>query len=603
MSEAVKLTEEPSYSDCIKLAYIEPIRTVTIIDDNYPTIDTLIQRELEAFQDSGDGKDIEERNRKWSKKGFEPLKALIKVCRHPSRSWGVDVYDGQTPDISDSRHINNSDLVILDYNLDPNTPTSGDKAVNCLRMLAKNNHFNLIIVHTSGEEVEIKDVFSDLISSLLNFSPESYFSFDKMERVNDFFDELEVLDDELKNRLLNSINQLDAIKIFEEKAFAPTLMKPGGILYSEKGDVVAALKDSQGVGPREVVWWLVNEKLKSLVNLIDGFDGQVTSWKYNDDCNWIASGRLFVTVVKKDSNQMGELPNKLLKALGDFEPSPLLLLMARMRFELEESGLLEATAIASKSDVQAAWLYQLLSANELSKDAVCNQILENHWDSMSMATRNSLRIFSKKMTDSLNGRHSDLIAKFFGQKVVDCPHGSVLALNAYQCSKEVSREHLTTGHILKIDDMYWVCLSPACDLVPDREKRGWSVRLGDSNMPFKAVKLEAVNSSIAIEDVSSNNYIFLNINGEYKTFEIPHGKSIKPQWEQMFALNDGKFIENTLDLQRIYDSEGGGLKFKTYNNIQVVSELRYEYALNLLQRLGSTLTRIGLSYEKKLWEL
>lgn len=35
---------------------------------------------------------------------------------------------------------------------------------------------------------------------------------------------------------------------------------------------------------------------------------------------------------------------------------------------------------------------------------------------------------------------------------------------------------------------------------------------------------------------------------------------------------------------------------QTPYSARVVAQLRYEYALNLVQRLGGTLTRIGLDY-------
>ncbi|HUY04338.1 MAG TPA: hypothetical protein VMV33_13730, partial [Rhodocyclaceae bacterium] len=71
-----------------------------------------------------------------------------------------------------------------------------------------------------------------------------------------------------------------------------------------------------------------------------------------------------------------------------------------------------------------------------------------------------------------------------------------------------------------------------------------------------------------------------------------------PRWEQMFAKNSGVFedLDRRLTIADLSASGNGELAAASTTG-QVVAQLRYEYALNLLQRLGTNLSRIGLDFQ------
>jgi len=101
---------------------------------------------------------------------------------------------------------------------------------------------------------------------------------------------------------------------------------------------------------------------------------------------------------------------------------------------------------------------------------------------------------------------------------------------------------LTAGHILelgndKADKEYWICLSRACDLVPAQKTSGLFGRVKGS-MPFTIVQLTKTGGSKALEDVSHNIYLFLNIHNEINTFFHPGGQLQTPLvWGQIIAEN------------------------------------------------------------------
>ena len=65
----------------------------------------------------------------------------------------------------------------------------------------------------------------------------------------------------------------------------------------------------------------------------------------------------------------------------------------------------------------------------------------------------------------------------------------------------------------------------------------------------------------------------------------------------MFAINQGIFTgyDKNISLRRIDSQQEQLVVLET--SAQVVAHLRYEYALNLLQRLAVSLSRVGLDFQ------
>ena len=111
MSENMaQLTTE--YTDFIREAYIDPIRTVVVVDDEFPSLDGLIRRETNktsAAPNIGS-----ESGLLWSSKDIARVSEILDVCRKPDRHWLVDIHDAHTVPIENETtfapHLHQSDL-------------------------------------------------------------------------------------------------------------------------------------------------------------------------------------------------------------------------------------------------------------------------------------------------------------------------------------------------------------------------------------------------------------------------------------------------------------------------------------------------------------
>lgn len=158
------MAEVDTFESLVHEAFIAPLRSVLIVDDQYPTWEEIFNSKITSETHSAE---IEaSSNRKvWQDTGnaAEILK-LISKFRSQKPGFIIDIHDGvsknsientvstsETPsELAD--HLHQSDLLILDYNLEgPEAGTGGDIARAILSSVLDNQHFNLVVIHTSED--------------------------------------------------------------------------------------------------------------------------------------------------------------------------------------------------------------------------------------------------------------------------------------------------------------------------------------------------------------------------------------------------------------------------------------------------------------------
>ncbi|MCH1921636.1 response regulator receiver domain, partial [Shewanella sp. A3A] len=386
-----------TYQDLINEAFIDPIRTVTVIDDEYPTFKEL----LEGFNDEG-----------FSLGGnIERLKKISEMC-HNTHKWSLDVFNGKSPRIGGndyiSEHLNHSDLVILDYHLD-GEPTSdnGERARNIIKNLDSNNHFNIILVHTKGVDEDIKEVYEEILFDLHNVKIPAFLIVDD--------DNLSLIEDWLDNNndgegyswLEHSLGfeKTKLLKLLECKVdkIALGFKNPNHIFYPYKEQISAIANDS-GVSTDDLIKWRLLEICnQQQISFSDASRGDLIWDLPEGEANFIATGRVFVSVIRKVSDDPEtELYQALCNSLKKYNASPMHLLMAKIRHEIDERGFEQAQSIIANRQAQAGWLFTLLSSS--SDNFVHDKAIDLHWEQLGRASKSSLRAFSHKISNVLSGQ-------------------------------------------------------------------------------------------------------------------------------------------------------------------------------------------------------
>ncbi|MDR3571142.1 MAG: response regulator receiver domain [Candidatus Pacebacteria bacterium] len=647
---------EQEYEKLVREVYIAPIRSVIVVDDDFPTLDGLLEAEAAissgtpnvsepsaekpAEQDASkpliEPRGIEQSKQtpapvageayvrppfEGPKKDVNRVRELVAVCRNRDRPWLVDVHDGKEVDAKDelkiAPYLHHSDLMILDYHL-MGVDQGGDKAIAIMRKLAANHHFNLVIVYTRGYEGSIQTVFGEIAIGLTH-NKRTSLSDAKKEALDSLIGAWEDEEgDDVSERLRSCIDR----NAYLEELATPTT-NPGGSTIGrrildlfkdcppeiKKRTAPVGSEESQEkvrLDPKNMLQWAMAERHHRLKSEMSEADlGEVVS-KFDEDVNWIRTNSLFVTVVNK-KHEPHELEGMLLRALNAWGPVPHQLLMGKMRAQMDEKGVIAEAEVLTDKFVQAGWLLEMLDG-KMDRDRAVRHSIDRHWEALGDKMRADIGSFASRLFDNLRLRGREEIFAKYGAKGIGADDEEVLThLNHYYSTKPVDRSHLTTGHVFEVeasgsekDPTYWVCLSPACDLVPGQKTGGWKGRLGD-HMPFMAVSLTRVTAQLALERINENAFLFVQTGSGIEAFTFYPSADVTsmPAWEQMFAGNGGRFIAGTATVKVERTREENG-SLKTHHSVaKVVCQLRYEYALNLLQRLGGSLSRIGLDFRKQ----
>ncbi|HAE79869.1 hypothetical protein JC794_02555 [Morganella morganii] len=588
-----------TYPDLIKEAFINPIRNVTVIDDEYPTLLSLIDIQNRPLDERIAA--VAETN----SANIERLKKIIAMC-HGSYQWSIDVFDGHTPNFGGTEeippHIHHSDLIVLDYHLDGDAAVDdGMRARKIIQSLDQNNHYNLTLVHTKGYVGEIETVFVEILKDFIRIEP-SHPLLPSETVVNKMEEWMDANEDGRAYQWIDTdINLRTIFDIYfspePEKCINPR--KPTHPLNAFIKDINKVAGEA-GLSCVDLMKWRFADILKTNGITFEADARLDLQWYWDADTNFISTGKMFISVIRKSAeNPEDELIGSLSIALTKHNASPMHLLMAKMRYELDEKGIEQASKIISNRYAQAGWLYNLLQ--NADNDSAHDKAINLHWEQLATASRLVLRDFSKKIM-AVAKIDCQADAQRFVQTFFDeCIGKKDLALghlNAFSCSMPVSNNHLITGTVLNIEGEIWVCITPACDLVPGQKIAQWQSRIGESHLVFKAVKFESVKLETANGKANRNEYIYLNVDGIPKSYWLG---SDNPSWDTFYAGALGCYGDDyKISLTGVREDktvEGKPLVMKTLQAF-AIAELRYEYALNLLHKFGSSQTRVGLGFQE-----
>ena len=571
----------------IREVFIEPIRTVIVIDDEFPTIDSLVAKAV-----SGSTEPI------WKADDLVRVQKFLEYARSKSTPWLVDIHDANKIRIdAETRiapYLDHSDLMILDYHLDGDDG-GGDASIRILRQLAENGHHNLVILYTKGYADDIHKVLREIAVSL-TFPDKTLIADASMDQVASALEEWDAdfpgTSSALKDQVTTDIYlhyrplspQGPYTKFFEAREGA------GLLAQLEKKPVDLVLNKAS------LLKWLFWQRQQSLLGQMAGNDTGPVGIRLTNEMSWLRTDRLFLTIVLK-TDPPTVFEDRLSKALVDSFPTPHRLLVAKMRAVIDVHGTRAENAIIANRAVQTAWLDDFLADQPADENSTVLVAINRHWEAFGDNLKGELNKFSVRLrAEFLTDDKSQIFRKSGLDQTELCEDETLADYNLFISTKPFDRSHLTTGHVFHSKDKqdFWICLSPACDIVPGQKASGWIGRLGKAT-PFNAFRLWEVTIAKAAKSARTNHYLFFRLDDKVKAFSIYRegNTGANPEWEVMFAANSGVFDQDgKLSVTTMVSSEPN---LTTHSSeVTVFAQLRAEYSLNLLQRVGAFLFRPGL---------
>ncbi|MFD2179811.1 response regulator receiver domain [Veronia pacifica] len=605
------------YKPFLKKAYIDPVRTVTVIDDEYPTLDDLITKTKDDFKTDD----------------IDRLREIVKVSRTSEFNWLLDVYNGQEDKIEEkivSNRLHHSDLLILDYHLDGEDNGYCKKSIDIIKGLSTNRHFNIVAVHTkgySGDKGSVKDVLVDIIVSLQIRPKVSILNEPLLKKIDDHIDDWELEDDSIRSRIVESISTLDLlhlIKDYGDDIARPTFEHE---LFIELDSIYGELPSDIKLNKALFVKWLCHQKLKKYDGFFSSSPASYLDWGEGQSANWLKTEDLFLTVLGKKQTPVNEIPSQIVAAMDMWRPHPHKLILSKLRNEVESKGISASSSILHKKFLQASWLKELLGRehDSYAVQTAAWSTISKLWESLAYEIKPELGSFTVDLVNAVKAI-PDPLNYFLEKTTRENEIEQVKHANCFSCSRKVATHHLVTGHVLEINTNYWLCLTPACDLVPGQKKQSDGlmpvtlVQMYDAkqalnstresmckSLGLKVSDLEVLNESQQLEKIieysTENNLLFIQPNDrsddiKILSFTVGLDGKANPKCREYHAENQGIFDVDKLEVNLHYVKpcdKDNALKPEQVS-ARVVAELRYEYALNLLGKLGVARSRVGLGF-------
>lgn len=580
------------YKTFLEQAFVAPLRSVLIVDDDYPTFEEILRPE-----DSQSALARAANDKGWHTDKPRILK-ILNSFRQSKPPLIVDIHDGYNVRPSGegdvAAHMHQSDLLVLDYSLDKTQPNDGTKAIEIVRRILTNDHFNLVVLHTN---TDLDKVFRELLAGIL--APAGpWLTEEETQAVSDRLGPFEDADEGLLARLESTIG-LEHYVFFRNgdtgaKAWPlrPMGKAPSIVAFTTEAEKVEFA--SQGDQKTLALYLLARREKAMSTTMLDTPLGEL-SWSTGDR-RWVRSDTGFIAFTAKRDE--ANLLEELVLALADWRPPPSRLFLAKMRAEIDRRGVAaESKALGNKA-VLAQWYRTLLDADDQSRAMRIAESVSRHSDLLMADILPEVSAFAGLMikADMKSGTAIERSKDWFK---IDLANDNKFAEavaehNVFVCSKTPELLHLATGHIFEAEGGKWICLSPMCDLVPDRKtastRFGWMQGL----MPFIAVRLHEPSMKAA-KDVNSNRFFFLKIDGAIQAFSLGQKEGTNPQWFNLYATKEGRFNKGGFSYRRLKLNAKGRPTLKPVR-AKVIGQLRYEYALNLMNRLGASMTRVGLDF-------
>ncbi|MFC6281776.1 MULTISPECIES: response regulator receiver domain [Polaromonas] len=556
--------------ELIEEAFIAPIRFALLVDDQFPIYSKIVDKAPAASQDS------------------DRAAKLFNFCR--GKGWLCDVDNGASDkDQERISHLHQSDLLVVDFHLDPAKQEDPARALQILQQLAQSEHMNLVIIYTAAEPPSVvqevafslgagvtldADKFKNGVQWLEDLDPD-------IERTISVQLNTAVLDNFLYGKKPNGDS--NALRKAIQEAGAAT-----GDLQNLVINVLCQLAMETRVTPD-----VVARRAKQ--------QGARVSFGKKDESFWVTQGNVFVVVVNKQ-DEPAVLVERLRSALVAWNPPALQVMMVHARAALERAGRLPDEKVLESSRRQAGWILRILLGETAEiRRTHLQELYDRIFGRLVNTISTSISEFGSKVFEPMAGVTPLLQAATMAGDESLNEIVVFHALNEHLCSEPHVDDYISTGVVFRslINGTwdYWVCSSPACDLVPG-QATGWDGEMKPL-LPITAARLNPIRQSVTVgtllQDATHCRHLFLSEGGKPIALEIVDSKSRQMRLEMMLVEKEGR-IENASFSARVLRVDGDGKPTTNNVDFEVVGMLRKDYANRILAESGQQRARIGVDY-------
>ena len=253
--------------------------------------------------------------------------------------------------------LHQSDLLVLDYELDKKRRSDGTRAVEILRRLMSNEHFNLVIIYT----IESLEVVFDAVRWALVAPFDEIIPNEEIDRAKELIEQGENKIEGFERDVSGTIGSAQYFHFRQNASTYLGIVAKGEqpyTLFKYQADRV----DWNDNERRIVLRFLLNE-VEAAKGVAESSDGRYADLEWSQKSPfWVKSASAFVALSGKTTSN-DDLLLDLRNALINWNPSPSRLFLTKIRTEIDEFDVAAQQPVLRNRHALAYWYYLLLTAD------------------------------------------------------------------------------------------------------------------------------------------------------------------------------------------------------------------------------------------------
>lgn len=431
----------------------------------------------------------------------------------------------------DFEKIRKSDLIVLDYHLNPEDKgNEANSSLTLISELSKNRHMNIVVVYTNED---LKKVWNQIAAVLHgnNIEPS------------------ELKGEELEAWQSHQINWEEAWKnnVFKQTMIFDYLV--GSLeLAPLKEQLQLCFSDEEETDLLQLCH--VKKLLEDSISKFNLINSSFSGFKVHGTREkWLQAGHVFVALKPKiDSDRPTDIWKCIEDSLHDWNPCFYRLVISELQNKIEDANLAMEKAISSSEKDQMAFLWGILQVADKDKHRVSRELLGNIANEaldrilyesafISEIVNTAKLTSSESMVYVERNPRDEAPYKEFQKRILRISAENVSKVKVISSQQEYEIAHayneklsttkhfpnyFTTGSILRDEHSTWyVCVTPSCNTVP-RQETDDAIRKLKPHRSLTLAKLKKIdNFEDALKNAHHSSYIFVTSpEGDALTFSV-----------------------------------------------------------------------------------